>query len=321
MFRNFETWIENYVPTPYSLGNSIRWARNILFGPDTSNPVLLQDIEHYHLIQPIDSDINIVFIGDIMPVGHKAISISKEVLEFISSADYLVGNLEGVVTEMRKSFFMDQRFNLQDLNFLKRFMDPSRIYLSVANNHAGDFGKAEFNASVEKIIFSGFNVFGTKQCPQINIEGIIITAATVLCNKHSGFQYINKLPVMSDALDEKLKILFLHWGFEHESYPRRQQVKLASVLLSYFDLLVGHHSHTPQPICFIDNQSKIPVAYSLGNFCFRIVNRLFSRGKALKISVGPHNGKWIISSLRWIPIKLIQVPRRKLTLVRDHIAY
>lgn len=51
------------------------------------------------------------------------------------------------------------------------------------------------------------------------------------------------------------KVLSLHWGFEHEMYPRTAQLQISRVLMGLgFDVVFGAHTHTPQPaeICFLN---------------------------------------------------------------------
>ncbi len=62
----------------------------------------------------------------------------------------------------------------------------------------------------------------------------------------------------------------LHWGYEHEFYPRPQQVETAHHLAELgIDLIIGHHPHVVQPVEYYQTQRDpdrvVPVYYSLGN--------------------------------------------------------
>ena len=61
-----------------------------------------------------------------------------------------------------------------------------------------------------------------------------------------------------------LLMVAMHWGIEYVHYPVQEQKDIANYLASLgVDIVIGCHSHTVQPITFID---KTLVIYSLGNF-------------------------------------------------------
>ena len=61
-----------------------------------------------------------------------------------------------------------------------------------------------------------------------------------------------------------LLMVAMHWGIEYVHYPVQEQKDIAKYLASLnVDIVIGCHSHTVQPITFIDNTLVI---YSLGNF-------------------------------------------------------
>ncbi len=62
----------------------------------------------------------------------------------------------------------------------------------------------------------------------------------------------------------------LHWGLEHESYPRPDQLGVARHLAELgVDIVIGHHPHVVQPLeCYRTNRDPdrvVPIYYSLGN--------------------------------------------------------
>ena len=61
-----------------------------------------------------------------------------------------------------------------------------------------------------------------------------------------------------------LLMVAMHWGIEYVHYPVQEQKDIAKYLASLdVDIVIGCHSHTVQPITFIDDTLVI---YSLGNF-------------------------------------------------------
>ncbi len=105
-----------------------------------------------------------------------------------------------------------------------------------------------------------------------------------VCNLDYG--NIERIIQQMEADHIDLKVLSIHWGFEHEMYPRPEQMQIARQLMALgFDVIFGSHTHTPQPaeICFLNNYDpqrqvncrfntddgkprKAVVFYSLGNF-------------------------------------------------------
>lgn len=92
-------------------------------------------------------------------------------------------------------------------------------------------------------------------------------------------------------LGARFVVLSIHWGTEYTSTPSRSQRDLAHYLLSdtAVDLIIGTHSHVPQPIEQIGDKY---VAYGLGNFLSNqsgLTNRSYplsvADGLILKVSL------------------------------------
>ena len=73
---------------------------------------------------------------------------------------------------------------------------------------------------------------------------------------------------LASAQEDDYRIMILHWGgkYENSYFPGPSQLKLAREFIKGgADLIIGHHSHTWQPVMRYRGKS---VFYSLGNFCF-----------------------------------------------------
>lgn len=73
-----------------------------------------------------------------------------------------------------------------------------------------------------------------------------------------------------DAAEENADLVFvsMHWGSENTQQPTSEQTRLAKLIAGAgADAIIGHHSHTVQPIEWVtaDNGNKALVIYSLGN--------------------------------------------------------
>ncbi len=72
-------------------------------------------------------------------------------------------------------------------------------------------------------------------------------------------------------------IVSMHWGNENDLQPTAEQKRLAKLIAdSGADVIIGHHSHTIQPIEWIDgaNGHRTLVTYSLGNFLHTQLNSI-----------------------------------------------
>jgi poly-gamma-glutamate synthesis protein (capsule biosynthesis protein) len=83
-------------------------------------------------------------------------------------------------------------------------------------------------------------------------------------------------------------VVSFHYGEEYFSKPTQFQISIShSAINSGADLVVGHHSHSVQPV---EKYKSGWIAYSLGNFVF---DQKFSKetmeGLMLKVSI--ENGK------------------------------
>ena len=66
-----------------------------------------------------------------------------------------------------------------------------------------------------------------------------------------------------------LVFVSMHWGDENTQTPNAEQKRLAKLIADCgADAVIGHHSHTVQPIEWVTGESgkKTLVIYSLGNF-------------------------------------------------------
>jgi len=89
----------------------------------------------------------------------------------------------------------------------------------------------------------------------------------------------------------------LHWGLEHEFYPRPTQLKLAHHLAELgLDLIIGHHPHVLQPVEHYrtrrDPNRIVPIYYSLGNLINPFAHPAFRIGGIAQLSLarGHRNG-------------------------------
>ncbi|NVM52372.1 MAG: CapA family protein [Candidatus Helarchaeota archaeon] len=293
------------IAIPYSFSELMSWAKNNVFGPSHKFKDLTDFIPQKSTQNSITPKMKLGFLGDIMKMNHKGLEIGPAVIEFFKDVDYLVGNFEGTMIEGYdgKRIFLAQEHSENILTVLETLFPPEKFVLTNANNHAGDYGWSAFNKSYQLLKDRGFLTIGRKDEPSIMLDQKInVTSCTTISNQPET-PYIVYLDEVDDLINPaaKFNILSNHWGYEMQLYPNLKQIELGKILLEKWDLVVGHHSHCPQPITTynIYNTNKI-IAYSLGDFSTKIKLKKYQHGMAVKIEVGPNDiGLWQVGEVKW----------------------
>jgi poly-gamma-glutamate synthesis protein (capsule biosynthesis protein) len=225
--------------------------------------------------------VRILFVGDIMLnrlVAERARVANDPGYAFrklsdgwFEAFDYAVANLEGPVTDMRRS-------PVKSIDFL---FDPSVIpvlkeqgidAVSQANNHALDQGTVGYNDSVRRLREAGLLVFGH----QVD-DGPVALATTTIREMRIAFlgfnttdnamnreQAASAITLAKDEADTV--IAYVHWGTEYRSRPDASSIQTAHWLIDQgVDVVIGGHPHWAQG--FSSYKDK-PIAWSLGNFIF-----------------------------------------------------
>jgi hypothetical protein len=301
MMKATQADILNHSCTAYSLREELGWLWRNISGVRSANPCGISPLPQEAILNSIRPRINLGFVGDIMDMGHKALTISSDVHTFFQDCDYLIGNMEGTITNSRKHALDDQRHDPSILDALAGLFAPERTFLSVANNHAGDFPAAIFRQSVNHMRDRGFHVFGLRQEPFADVGGCVrVVAASMWSNRPC--EEVPSLNVLGACNGSAaFSIAYPHWGHELERYPRPEIARGGEKLLRSYGAVLGHHSHVPQPLTMFrhDDTAKL-LAFSLGDFCTGMRIRKFQNGIACKVEIGPDKrGIWKIGAVRW----------------------
>lgn len=89
-------------------------------------------------------------------------------------------------------------------------------------------------------------------------------------------------------------IVSMHWGDENSFVPNSEQKRLAKLIADCeADVILGHHSHTLQPVEWVTGESgnKTLVAYSLGNFLHTQLNSKNLVGGVLMFDILQKDGE------------------------------
>ncbi|MBU2646692.1 CapA family protein [bacterium] len=291
--------------SPYNLRETFGYFKRNYLGPVSKNRGLVSYAPESFALNPgIESVIRIGFIGDIMDMAGRDLCMGEALKSFFEDCDVLIGNFEATITTA-KGAYMAQRHKPQILEALAELFPPEKTALSMANNHAGDFGYEIWSASRTMVEERGFQVFGTVERPAAFLpQDVCVVGGTRWTNQPCD--YI----VMVDAVTDYLKpgqfnILYPHWGYELELFPRPETVRLGEQWLQRFEAVIGHHSHTPQPVSVVSPKGETGsgrqlIAFGLGDFCIWETLRHYHFGQVLKIEIGTAtDGSRLIGQVAW----------------------
>jgi len=251
--------------------NKLNWRS---LGSQKLNPLESQKLKE-------NKTYEIGFVGDIMKMKNYTLKFSKNIEHFFKGADLIVGNLEGMINNNTRKYFVRQKHKSAILKDLKKITDPSpKWLLCISNNHSADFDEIIFYKTQDIIDNCGkFKAFGYNGLQNYSpIDGINIVSGTMWNNYKNT--YASQFSDINTYYEpESFNILYPHWHFENECYIRRKiKEKSKNLLLSgvyheykkflpkklqrapikiysgnsgisaKWDLIFGHHSHVPQPI-------------------------------------------------------------------------
>jgi poly-gamma-glutamate capsule biosynthesis protein CapA/YwtB (metallophosphatase superfamily) len=153
----------------------------------------------------------------------------------------------------------------------------SKWCLSVANNHAGDFGEQDYRETLSQIARQGMRAFGDRAAPDLELfPGVVVHSWTEWQNRPSP--WVRTSPPQRQERGGQLTIAYPHWGYEYERKPRESQRTPAG-----YGLIVGHHPHFSQPIERLTDGRV--VAWSLGNFVTEVKLASMGEGAILKVGI------------------------------------
>lgn len=234
--------------------------------------------------------VRMVWVGDVMLADGPGRLIANGGDPFqpfatrLDKADIRIANLECVIAEGGKVLDKPWTFRASTdaLPLLKNHVDA----VSLANNHAGDYGKAAFAEMLTRLQQASLPYFGggmdwreAHQPRIIKRKGLKIALLGYNEFFPREFEAGEKLPGSAWSEDEQvvydirqvrkqadIVIPFMHWGQEHEPIANDRQRELARLMIDAgADAVVGTHPHVVQDT---ETYRGKPIIYSLGNFIF-----------------------------------------------------
>jgi|GEM_PF-1153294 len=258
-------------PSPYGLGDTMLLPLHYC-RPSTRGA-------GQHRLAPLsggdpgrDGVLRLVFLGDLMADHNWQLpDVSPRFGELVQGADLVVANAEGPVapgdTPDRRGPYGRVRFSAAYLGrLLERLgIDPARCLLSVANNHAGDRGRAGLEGTVEALGRLGIRTVGVRDAhsPLVRVDLGPLTmgfvAWTELQNRSDpetrggtcGPGDIDGHGWIEEARRSGVDCLAAlpHWGVEFQHFPRPGvRARAASLASAGVRIIAGHHPHVVQPL-------------------------------------------------------------------------
>jgi cell wall-associated NlpC family hydrolase len=268
---------------------------------------------------PPKESISIIGVGDIMlgtnhpSAGYLPPNDGRDLLTSVApilrDADLTVGNLEGVImTERGASKTIADpgeayAFKSPD-HYVRHLADAGFDLLSIANNHANDFGESGRKNTVKRLGEASIHFAGLIEHPQTVLTRDGVTygfcafaadkAAVNLNDYKTMLTIVAHLNAVADIV-----IVSVHSGgegTEHKHITRKNEFFLGEdrgnpyefarvAIDAGADIVLGHGPHVPRAVDIYRDRF---IAYSLGNFAtYRRFNLKGSSGLApiLKITV------------------------------------
>jgi len=238
--------------------------------------------------------VSIAAVGDLcfMDSNHNSLGSAASLLASmkpqLSAADVTLGNLEIALTSGGAA--QDKTYTFRaPLSSAAGIAQSGFDVVSVANNHALDYGRDQFPAELDALHQAGLTVIGgglNKQqawaAQTVNRNGArigilafseITPADYAATDTEPGVAYTQDTAAMTAAVaaakaSKKYDyiIVFMHWGVEGDyQNDARQTAEAHAFIDAGADAIIGSHPHRIQGVEYYKGGL---IAYSLGNFVF-----------------------------------------------------
>lgn len=217
--------------------------------------------------------------------------------DFLKSADLVVGNLEGPITENASRSMYSETGN--ESNYIFTFptgtaelLAKNNIKLvSLANNHINNFGEIGIASTKKYLAEAGVEYFGLPANRESLVSEEEIQGHKLSFIAYNEFGTIVAEDVIEKIKEEKLKdqiiIVYAHWGDEYALPPTRVKKLARTFVDAGADIIIGSHPHIVQES---ENYKDKIIYYSLGNFIFdQYFDEKVSEGLVLELKINNGN--------------------------------
>ena len=267
------------------------------------------------LEEPDQEPVELVFSGDILLSSYVLNNYENSGMNGILSEELLSEMQNADITMVNEEFpFSTRGTQAQDKQFTFR-VDPSYVKIlqemgidvvTLANNHALDYGKEALSDTFETLDGAGIAYVGAGESKERAAEPYVVemngktfgflAASRVIPevswnidNQQPGMLCTYDSTQLCKAIQETKEtcdyvVVYVHWGIERENTPQDYQRQLGKAYIDAgADMVIGSHPHVLQGIEYYNGK---PIVYSLGNYIF---NQEIGSTVLLKATVSPEN--------------------------------
>lgn len=239
-------------------------------------------------------------VGEAIKAGTNPLAGISDVL---AHAEKSMVNLECVISARGRA--TTKKYSLRAPVEAADILERAGVDLvSVANNHALDFGPSALADEINALRTRGIVAAGQSYTPQtLAMRDGHRVALLALSDVEGQLNFDDFTQAIDTAHNEADTVIaFVHWGEENTPVVTEKQRGLARWLIDHrVDLVVGSHPHCLQPIDFYHGHA---IVYSLGNLVFDGAPTLpsWNRGALLEVSLKSRSG--VSPALKLIPVEL-----------------
>jgi poly-gamma-glutamate synthesis protein (capsule biosynthesis protein) len=256
----------------------------------------------------------LAFLGDVVPGRSMELQIERYgagypwagIGHLLRDADLAVGNLECVLST-RGTALEKQYVIRAHPGAVQTLIEAGFDLVSLANNHALDFGNEALDDTLSALRQANIAVVGAGRTPVdarraalFDLNGVRVAVLAYAGGYWQGSADMPESDLIAWSDPESVAqdvgaardqadvvVVVLHAGKEYSRTPSTTQVTLAHAAIDAgADLVVGHHPHVTQTV---ERYRGALVVYSLGNTLFDIPLQSAMRGELLRVFV-THEG-------------------------------
>jgi poly-gamma-glutamate capsule biosynthesis protein CapA/YwtB (metallophosphatase superfamily) len=219
----------------------------------------------------------LIFVGDIMlarsvesaMLEHGADYPFAKLEDLFTNTDAVIGNFEGTVRPEQYLEVTNQMTFDTTPDNVTALAKAGFTHLSLANNHADDYGQETTSYTRQTLTDNGLIPFGDPFQSEAYITRKTLNGMSIsIIGFHAFGEDATAIvdAIKTEKAAGQFVIVFPHWGVEYATTAPNVETEAARLFVQAgADLIIGAHPHVIQNIDVIDG---VPVIYSLGNFLF-----------------------------------------------------
>jgi len=250
----------------------------------------------------------LIAVGDVMlsrGVGNRIAKSGPKfpfepTADLLSCCDIAFANLESQISTLGKPMKGKEIHFRAEPNSVLGLMHAGIDVVSLANNHALDYGDKALFETMDILakngiayVGAGMNFSAAHRTANFVLNNIKISFLAYSANfyltveateEKFGVAVIRKKELAADIKQAKkwadIVVVSFHWGWEYSDHPTDDDRAIAHLAIdSGADLVIGHHAHVIQGV---EAYKDSLICYNLGNFIFDQRGTRTSRGLILR---------------------------------------